>query len=79
MGLFIRQEDNRSELQRRLAAELTEKAKKRAELEKQPMRDGVTDSTYIKDTKSTGKFAGLWILLILAAVVGMVIFMFMAN
>ncbi len=79
MGLFIRQEDNRSELQRRLAAELTEKAKKRAELENQPRPDGVSDSTYIKDTKTTGKFAGLWILLIIAAVVGMFIFMFMVD
>lgn len=74
MGLFIRQDDNRSELQRRLAAELSEKAKKRADIENTPQRDGVKDSTYVKDTQSTGKFAGLWIALIALMVIGAVVF-----
>lgn len=77
MGLFIRQDDNRSELQRRVAAELSEKARKRAELENQPQPDGVTDSAYIKDTQSTSKYAWIWILLIFAGVVFIVISMFL--
>jgi hypothetical protein len=76
MGLFIRQDDNRSELQRRLAAELNEKARKRAELENQPLPDGVKDSAYVKDTQATSRFAWVWILLILVAVVAAIIFMF---
>jgi hypothetical protein len=74
MGLFIRQDDNRSELQRRLAAELNEKARKRAEIEDQPLPDGVSDSAYIKDTQSTTKFAWLWILLIVAGMIAVIIF-----
>ncbi len=76
MGLFIQQNDNRSELQRRLAAELTEKARKRAELENQPLPDGVTDSAYIKDTQATSKFAWIWIVLIIVAVAAVIIFIF---
>jgi hypothetical protein len=75
MGLFIRQDDNRSELQRRLAAELNEKARKRAELENQPLPDGVNDSAYVKDTQATSRFAWVWILLILVGVVAAIIFM----
>jgi hypothetical protein len=74
MGLFIRQDDNRSELQRRLAAELNEKARKRAEIENQPLPDGVKDSAYVNDTQATSKFAWVWILLILAGVVAAIIF-----
>lgn len=76
MGLFIRQDDNRSELQRRVAAELSEKARKRAELENQPQPDGVSDSEYIKDTQSTSKYAWIWIFLIFAGVVFVVLSMF---
>lgn len=79
MGLFIRQDDNRSELQRRLAAELNEKAKKRAELENNPQRDGVTDSAYIKDTQSTSRYAWVWILLIALVVIGVIVSMFIIG
>lgn len=75
MGLFIRQDDNRSELQRRVAAELSEKARKRAELENMPQPDGVEDSAYIKDTQKTSPHAWLWIWLILVAIVIVVISM----
>lgn len=77
MGLFIRQDDNRSELQRRVAAELSEKARKRAELENQPQPDGVNDSAYVKDTQGTSKYAWIWILLIFVGVVAIVISMFL--
>jgi hypothetical protein len=69
MGLFIRQDDNRSELQRRLAAELNEKARKRSELENQPLPDGVDDSTFVENTTGTSKHAWVWILLVLVAAV----------
>lgn len=79
MGLFIRQDDNRSELQRRLAAELNEKAKKRAELENKPQRDGVKDSAYVKDTQSTSRFAWVWIVLIAGGVIAVVVSMFLVD
>lgn len=74
MGLYIRQDDNRSELQRRISAELTEKARKKAELENQPLPDGVDDSAYIKDTQRTSRFAWVWILLFIGIVVATLIF-----
>jgi len=66
MALFIRQNDNRSQLQERLAAELQERAKQKAA--KADLPDGVSDSQYIKDTKETTSLAWLWILLILVAI-----------
>lgn len=63
MALYIRQDDKRSELQQRLAAELKEKAKKKAELENQPARpDGVKDSTYMKDFTGSSRLLWLWVL-----------------
>jgi type VI protein secretion system component VasF len=67
MALFIRQSEERSKLQERLAAELQERAKQRAALNDRP--DGVSDSQYLKGTKHTTSLAWVWILIALAAVV----------
>jgi hypothetical protein len=66
MGLFIKQDENRSELQQRIAAELQQKAVSRAKAEDRP--DLVDDSQYIKGTKTTTNLAGVWIAIILVAV-----------
>jgi hypothetical protein len=66
MALFIRQNDNRSQLQERLAAELQERAKQNAS--KADLPDGVTDSDYMKDTKQTTNLVWLWILIALALI-----------
>lgn len=62
MALFIRQSDERSKLQQRIAAELQEKSKLRASAESLP--DGVTDSQYLKDTKQTTGIAWVWVVLV---------------
>ncbi len=67
MALFIKQTDNRTELQNRLAAELQEKARKRAQQADVP--DGVDDSQYIKGMKKTTSLAWVWLLLAVAATV----------
>ena len=67
MALFVRQDENRTEMQKRLATELQERAKKRAEAADVP--DGVEDSAYIKGTKQTTSLAWVWILIIFVAVV----------
>lgn len=59
MALFVRQDDNRSELQQRLATELQARAKKKAEEAELP--DGVNDSQFIKDTKQGSSLLGVWI------------------
>ncbi len=76
MGLFVRQDENRTELQKRLAAELQDRAMKNAKQSDIP--DGVEDSQYIKDTKTTTSLAWIWLVLI-AAVVGIVIWLMIIS
>lgn len=72
MGLFVNQQDRRSELQERIAAELREKAKASGLQEKASL-DGVEDVKYLEDTKQTTTLAPVWILIVImaAVVVGM--------
>jgi type VI protein secretion system component VasF len=70
MALFIRQNEDRSKLQERLAAELQERSKQKAK--QSGLIDGVTDSEYIKDTKQTTSLAWVWILIVLLAVTAFV-------
>lgn len=73
MGLFVNQESNRTELQKRLQQELSDKAKKKAEFTAdQP--DGVDDSAYIENTKQTTSLAWVWVVIIAAVVVAAVWF-----
>lgn len=76
MALFIRQNEERSELQQRLAAELQEKARKKA-IGEQP--DGVTDSAYLKDTKSTTSLAWVWIAITVFIVGGFLFYVVVSN
>jgi len=66
MGLYLNQKDERSELQQRLAAELQERAKKRAVGESQT--DNVTDSHFLENTKRTTSLVWIWILIVIALV-----------
>ena len=75
MGI-LRQQETRTELQQKLAAELQERAKQKAKTFDQP--DGVTDSAYIKQTKETSPFAWVWMLLILFGV-GAVVWLIVAT
>ena len=77
MGLFIRQDDNRSELQQRIATELQEKAKRRAE-EEDGSVDGVNDSAFLKGTKQTTSLAWVWVLIVVA-VIGIIIWLLFAG
>lgn len=67
MALFVNQENTRTKLQQKVAAELAEKAKKKASVEGE-RPDGVDDSAYLKNTKSTTSLAGAWIVIIVAIV-----------
>lgn len=67
MALFMNQENTRTELQKRIAADLAEKAKKKAAAERTPV-DGVEDSAYLKGTKRTTSLAWVWVLILLAIV-----------
>ena len=63
MALFVNQENTRTKLQQRIAADLADKAKKKA-LDGDPERpDGVEDAAYLKDTKQTTSLAWIWALI----------------
>ena len=66
MGLYVRQDQSRTELQERIAAELQEKANNRTTQQDAP--DGVDDSTYIEGTKRTTTLAWAWLLIGVATV-----------
>ncbi len=72
MALFIRQDDERSELQQRIAAELQQKVKDNSKLADRP--DGVDDSQYIKGTKTTTSIAWVWVIMAVI-IVGVIIWL----
>ena len=73
MALFVQQNDNRSKLQEQVAAELQDKLKKRAEIDNS-LPDGIKDSAYLKDTKTTTSLAWVWIAIVVFVIVAMVFF-----
>jgi hypothetical protein len=77
MALFIRQNEERSELQRRIAAELQEKARSRAESENK--LENIEDSQYMQGTKRTTSLAWLWLVVVGLAIAALVIIMMRAN
>lgn len=77
MALFLKQDTQRSELQQRIATELQEKAKRKATESDQP--DGVTDSAYLKDTKSTTSLAWVWAVIIAFAVGALVFYIILSS
>lgn len=70
MALFMNQENTRSELQKRIAAELNEKAKRKADFAGGDRPDGVEDSAYLENTKKTTSLGWVWLLVILLVVAG---------
>jgi hypothetical protein len=75
MGILIKQDDNRSQYQERIAAELRERAKRQA-AGSEPL-DQTKQSNYIKDTS---EFSGrLWLWLIGAGAATTIIILFIAT
>ena len=67
MALFIRQNDERSELQKQIAAELQRKATEKAKLVERP--DGVEDSQYVKGSQISSKYYWIWIIVVLVVAI----------
>lgn len=78
MGIIVNQQDNRTELQKRIAAELTEKAKKKKVAEGE-LPDGVEDSRYIENTKTTTSLAWAWLLIAIVAIVALVVYFIVSG
>ena len=62
MALFVNQNNKRSDLQERVAAELRAKQAERASVEANPV-DGVEDQQYVRDMKHTTSLAWVWVLI----------------
>lgn len=72
MAIVVNKEDNKNEnLERRISADLRARAK--AENPDGEVTDFEKDSEYIKDTKKTGKFAWVWAILIILAIISIII------
>lgn len=63
MGLYTKQEVENTELQKRIAESLNDKAKKAREVKENA--DLVDDSVYIEGTKKTTSLAWVWITLLI--------------
>lgn len=69
MGLYVRKDEQRSKLQERIAADLREKARASAEDDKKPpVIDGVEDSGYMQNTRSSSQLLGVWLALLVIGV-----------
>ncbi len=66
MGLLVNRQNQRSELQERIAADLQEKAKQ-AKISEDAAFDGVEDVRYLEGTKQTTGLAWVWVLVVLLA------------
>ncbi len=67
MGIILKQTENRSELQKRIALDLAEKAKKKNP-DPADRVDGVEDSAFVKGTKNTTSLAWVWVLIVIVSV-----------
>lgn len=74
MGILVKLDENRTDIQKRVATELQEKARKRAEEAERP--DGVDDSQFVKGTEQTNKFFAVWIIvgvLVIGGVIALIV------
>ena len=78
MGIIYNQQDGRSELQKRLAQELSEKAKKKDLDPADKLPDGVEDSAYMENTKQTTSLAWVWVLIVIIGI-AILVWLFVAS
>lgn len=70
MGILVEKDEERSELGRRISADLRERAVRAS---KQEDYDAVEDSEYLRNTRKTDKFSWFWFILSFLAAAALVI------
>lgn len=70
MGIMVQKNDDNSKLNDMINADLRERAERTS---KQMDPDYVEDSDYTKDLKKTGRFAWVWAVLIILAIISLII------
>ena len=76
--MYLKQQESRSELQERIAAELKAKAEQKAKIESKP-HDEIEDSAYVHGYKKTTTLAPVWLLIFFAAILVFIYFVTQAN
>ena len=85
MALYVKQDDNRTELQEKIAAELREKQIKNSLKEgyETPNSKGEIvqpeDSAYLEGTKETAGLAFIWFLVFVAVLVALGLYIWVAS
>ncbi len=85
MALYVKQDDNRTELQEKIAAELREKQIKNSLKEggETPNSKGEIvqpeDSVYLEGTKETTGLAFIWLLVFVAVLVALGLYIWVAS
>ena len=85
MALYVKQDDNRTELQEKIAAELREKQIKNSLKEggDTPNSKGEIvqpeDSSYLEGTKETTGLAFIWLLVFVAVLVALGLYIWVAS
>lgn len=73
MGLFVRQDEQRSKLQEKIAADLRAKAAERAKADIEgPKYDGAEDAGIVQDTHTSSPLLGVWLGIGVAAVAAVI-------
>ncbi|MBR3365575.1 hypothetical protein IKG48_00395 [Candidatus Saccharibacteria bacterium] len=70
MGIMVQKNEDNSKLNEQINADLRERAERTS---KQMDPDYVEDSDYAKDLKKTGRFAWIWAVLIVLAIISLII------
>ena len=77
MGVIINKENSdKNELSRRIDADLRAKAMAMADAEDGSGPGFAEDSEYLRDTKKTGRFGWVWLVLIVMAVLSVILIVF---
>ena len=78
MGILVNKEDNKNEdLERRISADL--RAKAAETFDDGEVTDFASDSEYVRETTKTNRFAWVWIVLIILAIISLVIIFMPAS
>ena len=70
MGIMVQKNEDKSKLDEQINADLLERA---ARTSKEMDPDYVEDSDYTKNLKKTGRFAWVWAVLIILAIISLII------
>lgn len=80
MGLFVNQNENRTELQQRIDAELRAKAAKRQKVDSDlDGSDAIDGTNYLKGTKQTTGLDWAWLIIAIAVAILFGTFIYLVN